>query len=51
MTARSRGSRALIAMEGLMALNAFGGAWYAIAGAPDVPTEWLGPSGRERRRL
>ena len=33
--------RALIALQGVMALNAFGGAWYAIAGAPNVPTEWL----------
>ena len=24
-----------------MAVNAFGGAWYAISGAPDVPTQWL----------
>jgi hypothetical protein len=24
-----------------MAVNAAGGAWYALSGAPDVPTEWL----------
>lgn len=38
---RARARRSLIAMEGIMAINAFGGAWYAIGGAPDVPTEWL----------
>lgn len=38
---RPRARRVLIAMEGVMALNAFGGAWYAVAGAPDVPTQWL----------
>ena len=24
-----------------MALNAIGGAWYALGGAPEVPTQWL----------
>ena len=38
---RPRARHVLIAMDGVMALNAFGGAWYAIAGAPSVPTEWL----------
>ncbi len=38
---RPRARRVLIAMDGVMALNAFGGAWYAIAGAPDVPIDWL----------
>lgn len=36
-----RARRVLIAMEAVMAVSAFGGAWYAIGGAPDVPTEWL----------
>ena len=35
--ARARARRALMAMEGTIAINAFGGAWYAVAGAPDVP--------------
>ena len=35
-TTRARARRALIAMEGTIAINAFGGAWYAVAGAPDV---------------
>ena len=25
----------------IVALNAFGGGWYGMAGAKDVPTEWL----------
>jgi hypothetical protein len=41
LTTRPRARRALIAMNGVMALNAFGGAWYALGGAPNVPTEWL----------
>jgi len=31
----------LIALDAVMAANAFAGAWYAVAGAPGVPTEWL----------
>jgi hypothetical protein len=38
---RSQERRTLIAMQAVMALNAFGGAWYAIGGAPDVPMQWL----------
>jgi hypothetical protein len=28
-------------LAGLTAANAFGGAWYGLAGAPGVPREWL----------
>jgi hypothetical protein len=39
---RSRGARAaLVGIDALIAANAVGGAWYALAGAPNVPTEWL----------
>ena len=31
----------LIALDGVMAVNAVAGAWYAVRGAPGVPTEWL----------
>lgn len=41
LTTRPRARRALIAMHGVMAINAFAGAWYALGGAPDVPTAWL----------
>lgn len=33
--------RSLIALHGVMSVNAFAGAWYALGGAPGVPTEWL----------
>ncbi len=29
------------ALLGFLALNAFGGAWYGLSGAPNVPREWL----------
>ena len=32
---------ALIGIHALTAANAVAGAWYALAGAPDVPKEWL----------
>ncbi|HYI19120.1 MAG TPA: hypothetical protein VD836_10450 [Solirubrobacteraceae bacterium] len=32
---------ALIGIDALIAVNAVGGAWYALAGAPNVPKEWL----------
>jgi hypothetical protein len=31
----------LAALHGVMAVNAVGGAWYALGGAPNVPREWL----------
>ena len=31
----------LIGIDALIAVNAVGGAWYALAGAPNVPKEWL----------
>ncbi len=31
----------LAGMSAVMAVNAFGGAWYALAGAPNVPRKWL----------
>lgn len=35
------GRRALIALELVVALNAIGGGIYGLAGAKDVPQEWL----------
>jgi hypothetical protein len=32
---------ALIVLELVVALNAIGGAWYGLAGAENVPREWL----------
>jgi hypothetical protein len=32
---------ALIGIHAFTAANALAGAWYALAGAPDVPKEWL----------
>lgn len=32
------------ALLAFCALNAFGGGWYAISGAPGVPLEWLAGS-------
>jgi hypothetical protein len=32
---------ALIALDAVMAANAVAGGWYAVSGAPDVPTKWL----------
>ncbi|MBJ7328599.1 MAG: hypothetical protein JHC95_01810 [Solirubrobacteraceae bacterium] len=41
-TARPIASRkVLAALAGVMAANAYAGAWYAIRGAPNVPTDWL----------
>ena len=37
----SRRRPLLAGMNAVMAVNAFGGAWYALAGAPDVPRQWL----------
>lgn len=38
----NRGVRvALSALSGFAALNAVGGAWYGLSGAPSVPIEWL----------
>lgn len=38
----TRSRRGLLAgAHVVMAANAFAGAWYAVAGAPDVPREWL----------
>jgi peptidoglycan/LPS O-acetylase OafA/YrhL len=31
----------LASLELVVALNAIGGAWYGLSGAPDVPREWL----------
>jgi hypothetical protein len=33
--------RLLIGLDGVMAMNAMAGAWYAVGGAPGVPIEWL----------
>ncbi len=33
--------RALAAVLAFAALNAFGGGWYGLSGAPGVPVEWL----------
>ena len=33
--------RVLICVESLVALNAYGGAWWGLAGAKDVPPEFL----------
>jgi hypothetical protein len=44
---RLRPRPALIALDAVLAVNAFGGAWYAVDGAPGVPTEWL--DSRKRR--
>ena len=33
--------RTLIALNGTAGVAALAGAWYALGGAPDVPTEWL----------
>jgi hypothetical protein len=30
-----------MALHGVMGANALAGAWYAVSGAPGVPTEWL----------
>jgi hypothetical protein len=32
---------ALIVIEAIVALNAFGGGFYGMSGAPNVPKEWL----------
>jgi hypothetical protein len=37
MTART----ALMGLDAVMAANALGGAWYGLAGAPEVPRKWL----------
>ena len=37
----SRRRRTLAAIEGIIALNAFGGMAYALGGAAGVPVEWL----------
>jgi hypothetical protein len=34
----------LVAVLGVVALNAFGGGYYGMAGARDVPVEWLAGS-------
>lgn len=31
----------LLTIHAIVALNAFGGAWYGLSGARSVPTEWL----------
>lgn len=40
---RRRGGigRSLIVLDGVTAINALAGAWYAFGGSPGVPTEWL----------
>jgi hypothetical protein len=38
---RGRRRRALAAIEGVVAVNAFGGMAYALGGADAVPVEWL----------
>jgi hypothetical protein len=39
---RREGSRLILGLLLLLvALNAFGGGYYGMAGAPNVPTEWL----------
>src|SRR3954470_9258964 len=38
---RSASDRALIALNATAGVAALGGSWYALSGAPDVPTEWL----------
>src|SRR5215218_3405967 len=37
----TRRRRGLAAIEGVVAVNAFGGMTYALAGAAGVPAEWL----------
>lgn len=37
-------SRALSVLQGLVALNAFGGGAFGLAGAPGLPPEWLAGS-------
>jgi hypothetical protein len=32
---------ALVVIEAIVALNAFGGGFYGMSGAPNVPKEWL----------
>jgi hypothetical protein len=38
---RSKEQLALVGLEGLIAVNAVGGAWYGLGGAPEIPKEWL----------
>jgi hypothetical protein len=40
MSAQSK-RRVLIAVELVVAANAYGGAWWGLAGAENVPREWL----------
>src|SRR3954470_16685857 len=41
---RSASDRALIALNATAGVAALGGSWYALRGAPGVPTEWLARS-------
>ena len=39
--AAATADRTLTALNAAAGVAALGGAWYALAGAPDVPVEWL----------
>src|SRR4051794_1709723 len=41
---RRRTEQAIAVMSSLTAVNAAGGAWYGLSGAPNVPAEWLAGS-------
>ena len=38
---RRRTERAIAVLSSVTAVNAAGGAWYGLNGAPNVPAEWL----------
>jgi hypothetical protein len=38
---RRRTEQAIAVLRSVTAVNAAGGAWYGLSGAPNVPAEWL----------